>query len=111
MPGVGGTRRIMSELSLAFRDGALFVTGLGSERAHSSMSERLVQLVYGTACFIAAVALCLAVYAATDGTVSGWYTLGILAGGGVLIWMVGRAIRHALTPARKLAERPRQGHE
>jgi hypothetical protein len=74
------------------------------------VSERLGHLVYGTACFIAAAALCLVAYAATEGTASGWYTVGILASGGVLIWMVGRAVRHALAPPRRI-ERPRQGHD
>ena len=75
------------------------------------MSERLGNLVYGTACFIAIAAICSAIYAATEGTVSGWYTLGILAGGGVLIWIVGRALRHALAPSGEPVERLRQGNE
>ena len=75
------------------------------------MSERLGHLVYWIACLIAAAALCLAIYAATEGTASGWYTLGILAGGGVLIWMAGRVVRHALAPPKVPERRPRQGHE
>ena len=71
--------------------------------------SKLGHLVYGAACFIAAVALCLAVYTAIVDTVSGWGTASIFAGGGVLIWIVGRAVRHAL--ARVPAQPPRQGHE
>ena len=73
------------------------------------MRHRLGHLAYGIACLLAAAAFCLAVYAATEDTVSGWGTAGIFAGGGVLIWIVGRAVRHAL--ARAPAQRPRQGHE
>ena len=73
------------------------------------MSERLGHLVYWIACLIAAAALCLAAYAATEGTGSAWYTVGILAGG-VLIWMAGCAVRHALARPRR-TERPRQGHD
>jgi hypothetical protein len=75
------------------------------------MSERLGHLVYWIACLIAAAALCLAIYAATEGAASGWYTVGILAGGGVLIWIAGRAVRHALAPPKKPKERPRLGHD
>ena len=75
------------------------------------MSKPLGHLVYWIACLVAIAALCLAIYAATEGTASGWYTVGILAGGGVLIWIVGRAVRHALAPSQKPVERPRQGHE
>ncbi len=74
------------------------------------MSKPLGHLVYWIGCSIAIAAICLAIYAATEGTGSGWYTVGILAGGGVLIWMVGRAVRHALAPPRRI-ERPRQGHD
>ena len=75
------------------------------------MSERLGHLVYWIACLIAAAALCLAIYAAIEGTASGWYTLGILAGVGALIWMAGRVVRHALAPPKAPEERPRQGHD
>jgi hypothetical protein len=75
------------------------------------MSKPLGHLVYWIGCLIAIAALCFAVYAATESTASGWYTVGILAGGGVLIWIVGRAVRHALAPPMKPVERPRQGHE
>ena len=75
------------------------------------MSEWLGHLAYWIACLIAAAALCLAVYAATEGTASGWYTLGILVSGGVLIWITGQAVRHALTPLKGLEKQPRQGHE
>src|SRR5215211_7435721 len=88
--------------------------GTGRATLHHNgygMSERLGHLVYWIACLIAAAALCLAIYAAAEGTASGWYTLGILAGGGVLIWIVGRAVQHALGPPMKPVERPRQGHE
>ena len=75
------------------------------------MSRRLGHLVYWIGCFIAAAALCLAVYAATEGTASGWYIFGLMAGGGILIWIVGQAVRHALAPPKKPVERPRQGHD
>ena len=75
------------------------------------MSERLGHLVYGTACFIAAAALCLVAYAATEGTASGWYAVGILAGGGVVIWIVGHAVRHGLAPPKAPEKRPRLGHD
>ena len=75
------------------------------------MSERLGLLVYWIACLIAFAAICSAIYAATEGAASGWYTVGILAGGGVLIRIVGRAVRHALNPSKEAVERPRPGHE
>jgi hypothetical protein len=75
------------------------------------MSKPLGHLVYWIGCLIAIAAICLAIYAATEGTVSGWYAVGILAGGGILIWIVGRAVRHALAPPTVPKERPRQGHE
>ena len=74
------------------------------------MSERLGHLVYGTACLIAAVALCLAAYVATEGPPEKWPAIGILAGGGVVIWMGGRAVRHALARPRR-AEGPSHGHD
>jgi hypothetical protein len=75
------------------------------------MSERLGHLVYWIACLIAAAALCLAIYAATEGAASGWYTVGILAGGGVVIWIAGRVVRHALAPPKAPERRPRLGHD
>ena len=75
------------------------------------MSKPLGHLVYWIGCLIAIAAICLAIYAATEGTVSGWYAVGILAGGGILIWIVGRAVRHVLAPPTVPKERPRQGHE
>jgi hypothetical protein len=75
------------------------------------MSERLGHLVYWIACLIAIAAICLAIYAATESTGSGWYTVGILAGGGILIWIVGRAVRHALAPPKASEKRPRLGHD
>ena len=76
------------------------------------MSERLGHLVYWIACLIAAVALCVAVYAAVEGGLTNdWLAIGLLAGGGVLTWMLGRAIRNALAPPTGPAERPRQGHD
>jgi hypothetical protein len=68
-------------------------------------------LVYWIACFIAAAALCLGVYATTEGTPDGWYSFAAFSGGGVLISIVGLAVRHALTPARSPAQRSRQGRE
>jgi len=75
----------------------------------TGMRERLGHLVYWTACFIAIAAICLAIYAATEGTASGWYTLGIFASEGVLIWIAGRAFRYALASPKRI-EKP-QGHD
>jgi hypothetical protein len=61
------------------------------------MTKRLGTFLYWTACFIAVVAVCLAVYATTEGTAQSWYTVGILAGGGILIWLCAYALRHTLT--------------
>ena len=85
--------------------------GLAATKGGYGVSERLGHFVYWTACLIATAALCLATYAATEGTPSGWFTVGTLAGAAVLIWMVGRAVRHALARHKKPAERPGQGHD
>jgi hypothetical protein len=75
------------------------------------MSKPLGHLVYWIGCSIAIAAICLAIYAATEGTASGWYAVGILAGGGVVIWIVGRAVRHGLAPPKVPEKRPRLGHD
>ena len=75
------------------------------------MRAWLGSLVYWIACSVAAAALCVAIYAATEGTASAWYTVSIFASGGVLIWMAGRATRYALAPAKRPVGRPRKGHD
>lgn len=61
------------------------------------MSTRLGHLAYRIACVIAAAALGLAVYVAIiDGPTNNRLPISLLAGGGVLIWIIGRAVRHAL---------------
>ena len=73
------------------------------------MGKQLGHLVYGIACLIAAVALCLAAYVAVvDGPSQNGLAIGILATGGILIWIVGRAVRHVLAPPTGPAERPRR---
>jgi hypothetical protein len=74
------------------------------------MIKRLGHLGYAIAYLSAAAGLCLAIYAVTEGTASGWGTASIFAGGGILIWIVGRAVLHVLAPP-KAAERRRQGHD
>jgi hypothetical protein len=74
------------------------------------MREGLGHLVYWITCFIAIAAIGLAIYAVTEGTVSAGYTAGIFAGGGVLIWIAGRAFRHVLAPPKR-TEKPSQGHD
>ncbi len=76
------------------------------------MSKRLGHLVYRIACLIAAASLCLAVYVAIfDGPTNNRLPISHLAGGGVLIWIVGRAVRHALAPSQGSARQLSQGHE
>ena len=61
------------------------------------MSKRLGHLVYRIAGLTAAAALGLAVYVAIiDGPTNNKLPISLLAGGGVLIWIVARALRHAL---------------
>ena len=76
------------------------------------MSKRLGHLVYRIAGLTAAAALGLAVYVAIiDGTTNNKLPIRLLAGGGVLIWIVGRAVRHTLAPSQGAARQPSQGHE
>src|SRR5215217_8493805 len=76
------------------------------------MSKRLGHLVYRIACLIAAAALGLAVYVAIfDGPTNNSLPISLLAGGGVLIWIVGRAVRHAVGPSQGPARQPSQGHD
>jgi hypothetical protein len=76
------------------------------------MSKRPGHLVYRIAGLIAAAALGLAVYVAIiDGPANNRLPISLLAGGGVLIWIVGRAVRHVLAPAKGSARQPSQGHE
>jgi len=75
------------------------------------MSKRLGQLTYRIACLIAAAALGLAVYVAIiDGSANNRLPISLTAGGGVLIWVVGRALRYALV-SKGSAQQPGQGHE
>src|SRR3954453_23898228 len=59
-------------------------------RDGSGMSKRLGHLGYRIACLVAAAALGLAVYVAIfDGPTNNGLPISLLAGGGVLIWIVG----------------------
>ena len=76
------------------------------------MSKRLGHLGYRIACLVAAAALGLAVYVAIiDGLTNNTLPISLLVGGGVLIWIVGRAVRHAVGPSQGPARPPRQGHD
>jgi hypothetical protein len=76
------------------------------------MSKRLGHLGYRIACLVAAAALGLAAYVAIfDGPTNNRLPISLLAGGGVLIWIVGRAVRHAVGPSQGPARPPSQGHD
>ena len=76
------------------------------------MSKRLGHLGYRVACLVAAAALGLAVYVAIfDGPANNRLPISLLAGGGVLIWIVGRAVRHVVGPSQGRARPPSQGHD
>ena len=76
------------------------------------MSKPLGHLVYRIAYLIAAAALGLAVYVAIfDGLTNNRLPISLLAGGGVLIWIAGRAVRHVVGPSQGSARQPSQGHD
>ena len=76
------------------------------------MSKRLGHLAYRIGCVIAAAALGLAVYVAIiDGPTNNRLPISLLAGGGVLIWIVGRAVRHVVGPSQGSARQLSQGHD
>ena len=76
------------------------------------MSKRLGHLVYRITCPVAAAALGLAAYVAIiDGPTNNSLPISLLAGGGVLIWIVGRAVRHVVGPSQGSARPPSQGHD